>query len=245
MAGPGLGERLLGRARARATSPACHLSTPTRCCRSRWRPASRACGRGGRRRASVTSSCSKRIRGPAAVAEPAAGQLGLDVLDRDRQPRGQALDDDDEGRARGTRRRSGSGAQHRIYRGADPPTCGIPRSGSVPPGGTEEGGIRMTRWRRALGVLLVGSAVLVGCGGGDGGERPPRRPPSTAGPPRAAAAARSGGRREPSPRPTAPPPTAAWLTSTGAPPRRWPTSPPVFERSWPPSRATPRRPRRR
>ncbi len=28
----------------------------------------------------------------------------------------------------------------------------------------------MTRWRRALGVLLVGSAVLAACGGGDGGE---------------------------------------------------------------------------
>jgi hypothetical protein len=33
----------------------------------------------------------------APVAEPAAGQLVGDLLDRDRQPGGQALDDDDEG----------------------------------------------------------------------------------------------------------------------------------------------------
>jgi len=29
----------------------------------------------------------------------------------------------------------------------------------------------MSQWRRVLGVLLVGSAVLVGCGGGDGDEQ--------------------------------------------------------------------------
>ena len=45
---------------------------------------------------SVSSSCSNFWRGPAAVAEPAAGHLGLDVLDRDLQPGRQPLDDDDE-----------------------------------------------------------------------------------------------------------------------------------------------------
>ena len=39
--------------------------------------------------------------GTAAVAEAAAGQLALDLLDRDGQAGGQALDDDDEGLAVG------------------------------------------------------------------------------------------------------------------------------------------------
>ena len=46
----------------------------------------------------VISSASKRIRGPTPVAEPAPGQLVGDVGGLDRQPGGQALDDDDEGR---------------------------------------------------------------------------------------------------------------------------------------------------
>ena len=48
--------------------------------------------------------------GPAPEPEPAAGQLGRDVVDRDRQPGRQALDDHDEGRAVGLPR--GQEAQH-------------------------------------------------------------------------------------------------------------------------------------
>ena len=60
---------------------------------------------------SVSSSTSKRWRGPAAVAEAAAGQLGLDVLDGDGQAGGQALDDDHERLA--VRLAGGEVAQHR------------------------------------------------------------------------------------------------------------------------------------
>ena len=51
---------------------------------------------------------------PAAVAEAPAGQLGLDVLDRDGQPGGQALDDDHERLA--VRLAGGEVAQHRPSR---------------------------------------------------------------------------------------------------------------------------------
>ena len=79
----------------------------------------------------VTSSCSKRMRGPAAVAEAAPGQLGLDVLDGHRQAGGQALDDDHEGRA--VRLAGGEEAEHLANLPGDriPPDrlVGAPRSG--------------------------------------------------------------------------------------------------------------------
>ena len=49
---------------------------------------------------------------PAAVAEPPAGELGSDVVDEDGETRGQALDDDHEGRAVGFAR--GQKAQHDV-----------------------------------------------------------------------------------------------------------------------------------
>jgi hypothetical protein len=47
---------------------------------------------------------------PASVAQPAAAHLGLDLLDRDRQPGRQPFDDDDEGLA--VRLTGGQEAQH-------------------------------------------------------------------------------------------------------------------------------------
>ena len=58
----------------------------------------------------VSSSCSKRIRGPRPIAEPAAGQFDADLLDGDGQAGGQALDDDDQGLAVGLA--GGEEAQH-------------------------------------------------------------------------------------------------------------------------------------
>ena len=57
----------------------------------------------------------------AAVAEPAAGQLGLDVVDGDGQAGGQALDDHDEGRAVGLA--GGQEAQHAANLPAGPVTA--------------------------------------------------------------------------------------------------------------------------
>ena len=54
---------------------------------------------------SVSSSSSKRWRGPAPVAEAPPGQLALDVLDGDGQPRRQSLDDHHERLAVGLARR--------------------------------------------------------------------------------------------------------------------------------------------
>ena len=62
VARPGLGQHLGRARRARATSP--RSTSATRCWRSRWPPATPACGRGGCRRARVISSASKRMRGP-------------------------------------------------------------------------------------------------------------------------------------------------------------------------------------
>ena len=59
------------------------------------------------------------MRGPAAEAEAAAGQLGGDVVDGDRQAGGQPLDDDDEGRAVGFA--GGQVAQHGANLLAGPP----------------------------------------------------------------------------------------------------------------------------
>ena len=63
---------------------------------------------------SVTSSCSKRIRGSPPVAEAPPGQLGLDVLDGEGQPGGQALDDDEQGLA--VALAGGQEAQHAAHR---------------------------------------------------------------------------------------------------------------------------------
>ena len=58
----------------------------------------------------MISSASKRIRGPAAEAEPPPGQLALDLFDGDGQPGGKALDDHDQGSAVGLP--GGQEAQH-------------------------------------------------------------------------------------------------------------------------------------
>ena len=63
---------------------------------------------------SSSSSCSKRMRGPAAVAESPARELGRDVVDEDRKAGGHALDRDHEGRTVGLARRQE--AQHGVLR---------------------------------------------------------------------------------------------------------------------------------
>ena len=95
--GPRLGERLLGDARARATSPP--ATSATRCCGSRSTPASRACAPWRTPPSSSTSSRSKRIRGPRpkprrrrASSSPIASTVTV-------SPAGQALDHDHQGRA--------------------------------------------------------------------------------------------------------------------------------------------------
>ncbi len=120
--GPGLGERGCRDRPAPATSPraTCRCGS-TRCCRSRWRPATQ--------RAAVADAAEQRDvvlleahARPAPEAQPPAGQLGLDLLDRDRQARGQALDDHDQGLAVGLAR--GEEAQHRGERTG--PGAGVP-----------------------------------------------------------------------------------------------------------------------
>ena len=133
VAGPGLGQGLLRLARGRATSPRSHL-----------RPLGVADLDGHRRaeRAAVADAAEERQLvlleahpGPAAEAEPAPGQLGLDLLDGDRQPGGQALDDDDEGPAVGLA--GGQEAEH---------GPNLPGAGTADPwrsGGGSDGRIRV------------------------------------------------------------------------------------------------------
>ena len=85
----------------------------TRCCRSRWRRASRAFGRGGRQPRSVSSSCSKRMRGPRPNPSD-VGPARADLLDRHRESGRETLDDHDEALAVGFA--GGQVAQHRCRR---------------------------------------------------------------------------------------------------------------------------------
>ena len=108
VAGPGLGQRLLRWRPARATSPRTHFGHSVL-------PISIATGEPSVRPWRTPAEEPDLVLlephpGPAAVAEAAAGQLGADVFDRDRQPGGQALDDDDERLAVGLA--GGQEAQH-------------------------------------------------------------------------------------------------------------------------------------
>ena len=123
--GSGLGQRLSRSRRAPATSPR-STSAPTRCSRSRWRPASRACARGGCRPAAGARPA-RTASGAPAEARGGAGPARPGCPSTVRQPGRQPLDDDDERLAVGLT--CGQEPEH-------PPTV---RAGPSRPGGLTAG----------------------------------------------------------------------------------------------------------
>src|SRR5690606_13958229 len=103
---------------------------------------------------------------PAAVAEPAAGQLGLHVVDRHREPGRQALDDHHEALA--VRLAGGEVAQHR-RRGYPGPAGGPWWVGPRTPEGQRLGLADVEELHRALVGAAARLALLLV--GGDGEDR--------------------------------------------------------------------------